>query len=414
MVLGNNVNVGIGTSTPASKLTVAGLIQTTTGGVKFPDGTIQTTASAGGGSGVSSLNGLTNSVTLGAGSNITITPSGNTLTIASTGGGSGNAILNQTIQQAGANFNIDGTGRADTLNATTQYNLTGQRIIGGLGQNNLFVGKGAGAVNPVLGDGNIENTFFGTDSGHNNIDCCNAFFGNYSGQRNTTGGGNTFLGYNAGQYNTQGSNNTFVGLNSAGSFQTGNNNTFVGNAAGNIATGGGNNTMLGAAANFTFGSNNLSFATAIGAGATVNSNNTIVLGRVNDTVTVPGTFTNPSDARLKKRIANLKYGLNEVMRLRPVTWEWKGDSLNTTRLGLVAQEVQPILPELIVKGTDEGGMLSMNYLGLIPVLVKGMQEQQKQIDEQNVIVKKQQAEINVLRTLVCSHHRTTRVCKLRN
>jgi hypothetical protein len=40
--------IGIGTTTPASKLTVAGMIETTLGGYKFPDGTVQTTAAAGG------------------------------------------------------------------------------------------------------------------------------------------------------------------------------------------------------------------------------------------------------------------------------------------------------------------------------------------------------------------------------
>src|SRR5207245_6765171 len=43
-------NVGIGTATPASKLTVAGTIESASGGFKFPDGTVQTTAAAGGGS----------------------------------------------------------------------------------------------------------------------------------------------------------------------------------------------------------------------------------------------------------------------------------------------------------------------------------------------------------------------------
>ena len=247
-----DTKVGIGTTAPTSKLTVAGLIETTAGGVKFPDGTTQTTAAGGGGAG---------------------------------------GILNQTSVQAGANFNIDGTGRADVLNAATQYNLGGQRIIGGSGQNNLFIGKFAGAVTPVLGGGNFENTFVGTSSGEHNVDCCNAFFGNYSGQNNTSGGGNTFLGYQAGKANTTGSNNTFVGLNSGNVFSTGNGNTFVGNGAGNVATSGGNNTMLGQAASFAFGSNNLSFAAAIGAGAQVSTSNTIVIGRPADTVNIAGTLT---------------------------------------------------------------------------------------------------------------------------
>ncbi len=360
-------------------------------------------------------------MTLAAGANVSITPSGNTLTIASTGG---NSILNQSSQQVGANFNIDGNGRADIFNAATQYNIglgTGQRILGTPGQNNLFVGKGAGPITPSFANDIIENTFFGTNSGLNNLECCNAFFGNYSGQNNTTGSGNTFLGYNSGKGNTQGNNNTFVGINSGNGFTTGIGNTMVGSATG--STSGLNNTFIGEGAT---GASSLSFATAIGAEATVGTSNTIVIGKVafgpypTDNVIIPGNltvsgaFTNPSDARLKTGIANLRYGLSEVMKLHPVTWEWKNDSLNSTRLGLIAQEVQPILPELIVKGTDKDGMLSMNYLGLIPVLVKGIQEQQaqieaqqKQIDNQKAINKKLQDDLDALKALVCFNHRTT-------
>lgn len=127
MTVDTTGNVGIGTTAPTSKLTVAGLIETSSGGVKFPDGTVQTTAS--GGSSVTSLNGLTGNVTLAAGSNITITPTGNTLTIASTGG-----ILNQTTPQTGANFNIDGNGTiGGTLTANKVQAANDSFVLGNFG-----------------------------------------------------------------------------------------------------------------------------------------------------------------------------------------------------------------------------------------------------------------------------------------
>ena len=48
MYLDSNGNIGIGTNTPAQKLSVNGTIESETGGIKFPDGTIQTTAANGG------------------------------------------------------------------------------------------------------------------------------------------------------------------------------------------------------------------------------------------------------------------------------------------------------------------------------------------------------------------------------
>ncbi len=60
----NTGNVGIGTTTPAFPLSVNGVIQSTSGGFRFPDGTTQTTAATGGGGGVSSVKAGDSSITV--------------------------------------------------------------------------------------------------------------------------------------------------------------------------------------------------------------------------------------------------------------------------------------------------------------------------------------------------------------
>jgi hypothetical protein len=91
-------------------------------------------------------------------------------------------------------------------------------------------------------------------------------------------------------------------------------------------------------------------------------------------------FMCQSDARLKQDVTNLKYGVRHLLQLRPVSWRWKDPKQRQPTLGLVAQEVEPVMPELVLHGTDAKDSLGLNYLGLIPVLVKGIQEQQEQID----------------------------------
>jgi len=125
-----------------------------------------------------------------------------------------------------------------------------------------------------------------------------------------------------------------------------------------------------------------------------------------------------SDARLKQNIRPLSYGLREVLRLHPVRWQWKDTTTTQLNLGLVAQEVEPVLPELVLRGVDAKGSLGLNYMGLIPVLVKGTQEQQAQIDEQRKHInrqqsqiKEQQSEIEALKKLVCLDHPGADICK---
>ncbi len=115
-------------------------------------------------------------------------------------------------------------------------------------------------------------------------------------------------------------------------------------------------------------------------------------------------FWNVSDARLKTNIKNLNYGLNEIMKLRPVSYIWKKGMFGKTfvpeseralNLGFLAQEVQKTMPELVQtedwkpeseKNPDvyvkkQRDFMAVNYVEMVPVLVKAMQEQQEMINE---------------------------------
>ena len=57
------------------------------------------------------------------------------------------------------------------------------------------------------------------------------------------------------------------------------------------------------------------------------------------------------------------------------------------KIGLLAQEVQKVFPELVKQSGDEQGTLSVNYQGMIAVLINAIKEQQKQIDELKALIK---------------------------
>jgi hypothetical protein len=67
------------------------------------------------------------------------------------------------------------------------------------------------------------------------------------------------------------------------------------------------------------------------------------------------TNTNPSDRRLKENINSISYGLNEILQLNPVSFDWKNDNNKNKQFGFIAQEVKEIMPEAIIEG---------EYLGL--------------------------------------------------
>jgi len=105
-------------------------------------------------------------------------------------------------------------------------------------------------------------------------------------------------------------------------------------------------------------------------------------GRWKD-VWAANAFIQTSDRREKKNIKDLHIGLAELLRLRPVSFQWKRKHDDgSTRFGLIAQEVDKVIPNAVVKNKDPKVLWGMSYATLTPVLIKATQEQQALIERQ--------------------------------
>ncbi len=76
---------------------------------------------------------------------------------------------------------------------------------------------------------------------------------------------------------------------------------------------------------------------------------------------------NTSDKRLKTNINDLNYGLEQILKLHPVSFNWKDKPLEQKKLGLIAQEVQPIINEVVDVGNDQEQTLGITYSAFVPV-----------------------------------------------
>jgi len=93
-----------------------------------------------------------------------------------------------------------------------------------------------------------------------------------------------------------------------------------------------------------------------------------------------GYNINSSDRRLKKDIEDLSYGLKEILQLQPKAYNWKNRIQDYKSLGLIAQEVQPLIKEIVTARDDQAKTLGIRYTELIPILINAIKEQQTQIE----------------------------------
>jgi hypothetical protein len=123
----------------------------------------------------------------------------------------------------------------------------------------------------------------------------------------------------------------------------------------------------------TLGTLTVSGATATGA--------LTVTGAVTATGDITAFFT--SDKRHKNTIQTISNAVLKVKQLNGVTWEWNDDvnevTKTTPKTGLIAQEVQQVLPQVVIERAD--GFLALDYSKMMGLLVEAIKEQQIQIDQ---------------------------------
>jgi len=300
-----------------------------------------------------------------------------------------------------------------------------------LGTNNVAIGLGAlqfnteGNQNTAVGSRALNLNTTGSENSalglfalrSNSTGARNTAIGNRTLELNTTGIRNTAIGTTAISENTTGTDNTAIGNVALTNNTTGSENTVIGGSAMLTNTLGSRNTALGFRANVGIGS--LTNATAIGAYSFVNNSNCLILGSINgvnnatastnvgigttnpmgrfelgvDQGRKPGTntWTIVSDERLKTITGKFTKGLDDIMQLNTINYQYKNNGsrtfdpevLKTQYVGFSAQEVQKVFPEAV--GTDPDGFLNFNMHPILVASVNAFQElKQKNIElEQN-------------------------------
>lgn len=249
-----------------------------------------------------------------------------------------------------------------TSSATGNITKGGTRFLHNFGTNNIFAGTSSGnfalsgSDNSALGSSTLASLTTGNR---------NTVIGSGAGLNFTTGTDNTLIGYNAGSALTVGNfGNIFIG-----SGQTG--------TAGDVTT-----IRIG---NVTGGASTACYIDGI-ASATVGASSAVLINSSGKL----GTLV--SSRRYKDNIQDLESVTENFMLLRPVSFVYKNDATQTQQCGLIAEEVEPLFPELITHN-QQGAAETVQYHLLYAHFIKMIQEQHvlltacsTNIQQQNVLI----------------------------
>jgi hypothetical protein len=304
--------------------------------------------------------------------------------------------LNENIGKGNVYIGVQSGGN-DKSNENVYIGYkTGTVETGGL---NTFVGSEAGKFSS-----GTQNTYIGDSvcgftgsSGSYNV-----FVGAECGFKNTTGLGNVFNGVVSGASNTEGNKNVFIGQAAGHSNETGNSNVFIGANSGISNVSGDSCICIGEGSD-TLGTNPRN-QIVIGSGLVSIGDNTITFPsnlrsfgngtEVNFSKSSGGClFPVASSMRWKNNIKDIKelIDTSKLYDLRPVTYN--AHESKETQIGLIAEEVDKHIPELVPKD-DQGKPASVRY-SLLSVLL--VEEMKKLRTNMNNNISKMNSEIGELR-----------------
>ena len=196
---------------------------------------------------------------------------------------------------------------------------------------------------------------------------------------NTVGNENTAFGGAALQSNTEGDNNTAIGSGALHENVTGNRNTVIGRAAGHNITSADNVICIGADLN----GDNVSDSCFINNIFTATSSNGIAV-LVNGFGKL-GTTT--SSRRFKEEIKPMNKASEDLFDLKPVSFRYKKDidPAGTSQLGLVAEDVEKVNPNLVVRD-KEGKPYSVRYDQVNAMLLNEFLKEHRKVAEQEAVI----------------------------
>jgi hypothetical protein len=115
-------------------------------------------------------------------------------------------------------------------------------------------------------------------------------------------------------------------------------------------------------------------------------------GNVQFTGTVTAAdFLQSSSLALKSNVRTLENALEMVNRLRGVRFDWKDSGKGA--VGLIAEEVDQVLPEVVGHNEDGSTATGINYANLVAVLVEAVKTQHQTIERQQEALARQQQEL---------------------